>query len=56
MQPSTLLFGIKSYRRGVSRHFIQNNESTERQLYTFDLLVPSQYDAWFSNLKKGREC
>lgn len=38
----------------IPADFIQNNEFTERQLYTFDLLVPSQYDMWFSNLEKGR--
>jgi type III restriction enzyme len=34
--------------------FIRDNEFSERQIYTFDLLVPSQYDGWFSNLEKGR--
>lgn len=38
----------------IPADFIQNNEFTERQLYTFDLLIPSQYDSWFTNLEKGR--
>jgi type III restriction enzyme len=25
------------------------------QLYTFDLLIPSQFDTWFSNLRKGED-
>jgi hypothetical protein len=35
--------------------FIRENEFYERQLYTFDLLVPSQYDVWFANLAKGHD-
>jgi type III restriction enzyme len=39
----------------IPADFIRNNEFLERQIYTFDLLVPSQYDAWFTNLTKGRD-
>lgn len=38
----------------IPADFIRDNEFSERQLYTFDLLVPSQYDTWFTNLEKGR--
>ncbi|MBV5328985.1 MAG: DEAD/DEAH box helicase family protein [Chlorobium sp.] len=38
----------------IPADFILDNETPEKQLYTFDLLVPSQYDSWFTNLKEGR--
>jgi type III restriction enzyme len=38
----------------IPAEFIRDNEFTERQVYTFDLLIPSQYDTWFTNLEKGR--
>lgn len=37
----------------IPADFIRDNDFFERQLYTFDLLVPLQYDAWFANLAKG---
>jgi len=39
----------------IPADFIPDHELIESQLYTFDLLVPSDYDAWFSNLAKGRD-
>jgi len=39
----------------IPAEFIRDHGFIERQLYTFDLLVPSQYGAWFSNLAKGRD-
>jgi len=35
--------------------FIRDHPFYERQLYTFDLLLPSQYGVWFTNLRKGRD-
>ena len=40
---------------GIPADFIRDNEFYEMQLYTFDLLSPSQYYTWFSNLVKGRD-
>jgi hypothetical protein len=37
----------------IPADFIRDNEFTEQQLYTFDLLIPAKYDAWFANLAKG---
>jgi type III restriction enzyme len=39
----------------IPADFIRDNEFYERQVYTFDLLIPSQFYAWFSNLVKGRD-
>lgn len=39
----------------IPADFIRDNEFYEQQLYTFDLLRPSGYDAWFANLEKGRD-
>lgn len=39
----------------IPADFIRDNEFYEHQLYTFHLLTPSQYDAWFANLEKGRD-
>ncbi len=39
----------------IPADFIRDHDFLERQLYTFDLLVPSQYDAWFANLAKGHD-
>jgi len=38
----------------IPADFIRDNNFYERQLYTFDLLVPSQYGAWFQDLRNGR--
>lgn len=38
----------------IPAEFIRDNDFLERQLYTFDLLVPARYDAWFADLKKGQ--
>ena len=40
---------------GIPADFIRDNEFYEMQLYTFDMLSPSQYYTWFSNLVKGRD-
>jgi len=40
---------------GIPADFIRDNEFYEMQLYTFDLLSPSQYYTWFSNLVKGHD-
>jgi type III restriction enzyme len=39
----------------IPADFIRDHDFIERQLYTFDLLVPSHYNAWFTNLTKGRD-
>lgn len=39
----------------IPAEFIQDNDFYEHQLYTFDLLVPTQYDSWFSKLIKGQD-
>ena len=43
------------YKRNLEEiESLRDNDFYEQQLYTFDLLIPSLYDAWFANLAKGR--
>ncbi|MBM4287121.1 MAG: hypothetical protein FJ135_03040 [Deltaproteobacteria bacterium] len=39
----------------IPADFIRDHEFLERQLYTFHLLTPADYEAWFSDLAKGRD-
>lgn len=39
----------------IPADFIRDNDFYEQQLYTFDLLKPSGYDAWFAKLENGRD-
>ncbi|MCX5809952.1 MAG: DEAD/DEAH box helicase family protein [Proteobacteria bacterium] len=40
---------------GLPSGYFEKNGSYERQFYTFDLLVPSQYDSWFKKLRDGKQ-
>lgn len=40
---------------GLPLGYFEKNGSYERQFYTFDLLVPSQYDSWFEDLRSGSD-
>lgn len=39
----------------IPADFIRDNDFTEQQLYTFDLLIPAKYNAWFTSLMKGQD-
>jgi len=45
----------KLFNGGLPIDFIKEHEFYERQIYTFDLLIPPQYEFWFNNLRKGQD-
>lgn len=40
---------------GLPSGYFENDDAYERQFYTFDLLIPSQFENWFENLRDGKD-